>query len=255
MFVKVPIQFITILIVTIDGNVRYRRRFDWQLPGPTTELTYEPTTAAAKHSLPAEVSQSTESTIYNAKDVINAEDEANEDGGIGDVGLILWAANGKKPTKQREEPTDANVMAILAKVIETEKDISRLELIGKSILDDDVVVTAGPVVMVIPSEPTSTESNLKKIMNRMPSANEDMIRVVKLKEDERYGKGKAKPKYISMVLAKMNSTEYDDEVSLVQQDEQMEETTIGGTSATEEVPSVTMSMMETRSDYSVSISA
>lgn len=54
----------------------------------------------------------------------------------------------------------------------------------------------------------TTESNIAKIMNSMPSANEDMIRIVKLAKDEHYGKGKAKPKYISMILAKMNSTEY-----------------------------------------------
>lgn len=68
-------------------------------------------------------------------------------------------------------------------------------------------------IQITTTTTTSTESNIAKIMDSMPSANEDMIRVVKLKEDEHYGKGWAKPKYISMVLAKMNSTEYKGEAT------------------------------------------
>lgn len=56
--------------------------------------------------------------------------------------------------------------------------------------------------------PEKDKSNIDKIVDSMPSESEDMIRVVTLKKDEHYGKGKAKPKYLTMELEKMNSTEY-----------------------------------------------
>lgn len=56
--------------------------------------------------------------------------------------------------------------------------------------------------------PEKNKSNIDKIFESMPSESEDMIRVVTLKPDEHYGKGKAKAKYLTMELEKMNSTEY-----------------------------------------------
>lgn len=62
----------------------------------------------------------------------------------------------------------------------------------------------------VPSVTTAApkEDHVEKIIESMPSESEDMIRVVTLKPDEHYGKGKAKPKYLTMELEKMNSTEY-----------------------------------------------
>ncbi len=57
-------------------------------------------------------------------------------------------------------------------------------------------------------EPKKEKSHIDKIIDSMPSESEDMIRVVTLKEDEQYGKGKAKPKYLTMELEKANTTEY-----------------------------------------------
>lgn len=106
---------------------------------------------------------------------LNADDvmHKEEAEGIGDVGLILWGGPSKKSNKQL-----------------------------KSMTPTPTTTTT-----------TTTESNIAKIMDAMPSANEDMIRVVELTDDEHYGKGRAKPKYISMVLAKMNSTQYKGEIT------------------------------------------
>lgn len=69
-----------------------------------------------------------------------------------------------------------------------------------------VVTTSTPSTT---TETTKTEkSHIAQITESMPSESEDMIRVITLKEDEHYGKGKAKPKYLTMELEKMNSTEY-----------------------------------------------
>lgn len=68
--------------------------------------------------------------------------------------------------------------------------------------------------IVTTSNPSTTEtvkkekSHIEKIADSMPSESEDMIRVITLKEDEHYGKGKAKPKYLTKELQKINSTEY-----------------------------------------------
>lgn len=56
--------------------------------------------------------------------------------------------------------------------------------------------------------PKKNKSHVGEILESMPSESEDMIRVVTLKEDEHYGKGKAKPKLLTIELEKMNSTEY-----------------------------------------------
>lgn len=69
---------------------------------------------------------------------------------------------------------------------------------------------ASSVHSVTTAAPTNSESHIDKIIESMPSESEDMIRVVTLKEDQHYGKGKAKPKYLTMELEKMNSTEYTD---------------------------------------------
>lgn len=58
------------------------------------------------------------------------------------------------------------------------------------------------------STSSTTESHIHKIVESMPSESEDMIRVVTLKDDQHYGKGKAKPQYLTRELEKMNSTEY-----------------------------------------------
>lgn len=58
------------------------------------------------------------------------------------------------------------------------------------------------------STSTTAESHIHKIVDSMPSESEDMIRVVTLKPDEHYGKGKAKPKYLTKELEKTNTTEY-----------------------------------------------
>lgn len=55
---------------------------------------------------------------------------------------------------------------------------------------------------------TTEKSHINKIIDSMPSESEDMIRVVTLKPDEHYGKGKAKPKYLTKELEKANTTEY-----------------------------------------------
>lgn len=133
-----------------------------------------------------------------------------------------------------------NVIAILSEMISTPEDIKILEEIGNV----EPVITESPAIMIIPTEPTSTESNIEKIMDTMPTANEDVIRVVKLKQDQRYGKGMAKPKYISMALANMNSTEYDDD-----------EEVITTTQKSVAITNSTSMTMETRSEYSVSIVA
>lgn len=60
----------------------------------------------------------------------------------------------------------------------------------------------------------SNKPNINKIVESMPSESEDMIRVVTLKKEEHYGKGRAKPKYLSMELEKMNSTDYNESTTL-----------------------------------------
>lgn len=128
----------------------------------------------------------------------------------------------------------SNVIAILAKMIATPGDIKILKEIGNM----EPAITESPAIMIIPSEPTSTESNIEKIMDTMPSANEDVIRVIKLKQDQRYGKGMAKPKYISMALAHMNSTEYDENEE---------------SKRSSEMSNSTSMTMETHSEYSISV--
>lgn len=146
------------------------------------------------------------------------------------------------PSKTSIRPVVGNnVITILAKMIASPEDIKILKEIGNV----EPAITESPAIMIIPSEPTSTESNIEKIMDTMPSANEDVIRVVKLKQDQRYGKGMAKPKYISMALAHMNSTEYDEE----------DVEPITTTQRLAEISNSTSMTMETHSEYSISVAA
>lgn len=62
-----------------------------------------------------------------------------------------------------------------------------------------------------PAVDEQTEPAIERIMNTAPSVSEDMIKTIILKKNQYYGKGRAKPKYISMEFAKMNSTEYQQE--------------------------------------------
>lgn len=140
-----------------------------------------------------------------------------------------------------------NVIAILAQMIATPDDIKILNEIGNV----QPAITESPAIMIIPSEPTSTESNIEKIMDTMPSANEDVIRVVKLKQDQRYGKGMAKPKYISMALAHMNSTEYDENDKPITTSQRPATTS----QRPAEMSNSTSMTMETRSEYSISVAA
>lgn len=80
-----------------------------------------------------------------------------------------------------------------------------------------------------------TEPAIERIMNTAPSVSEDMIKTFKLKKDQYYGKGRAKPKYITMEFAKINSTEY-------QQDDR-------------ESVNSTAVVMGTHMEYSVSLAA
>lgn len=178
--------------------IRQKKHFDWQKAAVTeeaevTEPIPVPTTTTPK---PIEKINVTSMIIRDGTVQINPDDVMHKEDaeGIGDVGIILWGE-----PKQKEE--------------------------------HEIVVKGN--VMVIPTEhPSTTVSNLEKIMATMPSANEDVIRVLKLSEDEHYGKGKAKPKYISMALAHMNSTEYEPDTNVTME---------------------TM-IMETHSEYSVSSS-
>lgn len=153
----------------------------------------------------------------------------------------VTVAIAKVPSTTSDRPVVGNnVIAILAKMIANPEDIKILKDIGNM----EPAITESPAIMIIPSEPTSTESNIEKIMGTMPSANEDVIRVLKLKQDQRYGKGMAKPKYISMALAHMNSTEYDED-----------DEPITTTQRPAEMSNTTSMTMETHSEYSISVAA
>lgn len=156
-----------------------RKRFDWQIPEATKapKVAERITIKSTTTTTPYPVINVTSMIIRDGTVQINPNEimHKEEAEGIGDVGIILWGASPKI-----ENTTE---QAIIVK--------------GN--------------VMVIPTEhPTTQVSNLEKIMATMPSANEDVIRVLKLADDEQYGKGRAKPKYISMALAHMNSTEYNE---------------------------------------------
>lgn len=56
-------------------------------------------------------------------------------------------------------------------------------------------------------------SGMDKIMATAPSLDEDRIRTYKLNETDRYGHGKAKPKYITKQLKTMNTTEYTEDTT------------------------------------------
>lgn len=155
------------------GKSRARRaRFDWQIPEPTQHPTTTSTTRATTTTAEPIVVEKINVTSMLIRDgtiQINADDVMHKVEAEG-IGDVGLILWGAPSKKTSKSQTTP---------------------------------THAPSTTMV-----STASNIAKIMELVPSADEDMIRVVKLAEDEHYGKGWAKPKYISMVLAKMNSTEY-----------------------------------------------
>ncbi|GAB0095452.1 glucose dehydrogenase [Sergentomyia squamirostris] len=60
------------------------------------------------------------------------------------------------------------------------------------------------------NDATKLRSNVKAILETLPTANEDMIKTVTLAEEEVYGRGRGKPKVISEALKRAEPTVYED---------------------------------------------
>lgn len=158
-----------------------RTHFDWQPPLPTSRPTPTTSTTTTTVQPPhVEIVNVTSMLIRDgtariAADVVMHKEEAE---GIGDAGIILWGRPQTVGTTTTEKASAVSSPGQLAK-----------------------------------SLTTTTESNIEKIMDSMPTANEDMIRILQLSKDEQYGHGHAKPKYISIALATMKSIEYPGEIT------------------------------------------
>lgn len=151
--------------------------------------------------------------------------------------------NKTTPKKNGEEPSGSGIQKFLNDVknkfnhVHPVRDVKNI-LFGSS----DKKTTDTVVTTSTPSTTTETtnkkKSHIAKITESMPSESEDMIRVITLKEDEHYGKGKAKPKFLTMELEKMNSTEYV-EVSTPK-------TPVGGKSFVEDLSTTTSTQKTTQ---------
>lgn len=160
-----------------DRSVRMRRdRFDWQIPEPTKHPTTTTTTSPT--------TTTTEPMMVVEK--INVTSMLIRDGTI---------QINADDVMHKEEAEGIGDVGLILWGGPSKKSLKHKKISATT------------------TTTSTTKSNIAKIMDAMPSANEDVIRVVKLADDEHYGKGRAKPKYISMVLATMNSTEYKDETS------------------------------------------
>lgn len=186
-----------VFATTVSGStlLRFKRtHYDWQPPLPTSRPTTTTSTSTTTERPPhVEIVNVTSMLIRDGTarigaDVVMHKEEAE---GIGDAGIILWGRPKVTTTTTVKPATN--------------------EAIKSSVLSPAEVLKSSSIVQTTTSTTTTTESNIEKIMDNMPTANEDMIRVVKLANDEHYGHGHAKPKFISLVLATMKSVEYQGE--------------------------------------------
>lgn len=189
-------------------NIIRRKRFDWQKGDPQRKrkllhLKTRPEEYTTEH-------------LFNVS--LQIEEEFLQEA-IGDVGLILWghmtARNDKsfqettvKP-KSRSHVGNSTAVPMDSVTTETTKNIemnSNTKNISRIIAsDEDENRPSHPV-----KNNSTLPSGMEKIMATMPAVDEDMIRTYTLKLNDRYGRGHAKPKFITKELSKMSFSKYNE---------------------------------------------